>query len=88
MSDEKDRIILAFHPSETDHARNGHRWTIYNPALDNPYAVENASEKLNQAIDAIDPHDYERRGNEFWIRLDWETAVDDDKELKRLEADT
>lgn len=75
-TDQPDQIILAFSPSNADHATDGHRWSLYNPSLENPYAVPESDEKLSQAVGRIDPHEYELEEDEHWIRLDWQSVMD------------
>ena len=75
-----ETLIVAFAPSDADYASNGHCWTLYNPDLDNPYAVEDADEKLREAVEKIDPHAYELADCEHWIRLDWQSVLDGDPE--------
>lgn len=82
-TERPDRIILAFSPSDADHATEGHVWSLYNPSLDDPYTVENTDEKISQALDRIDPRDYTLGEDEHWIRLDWRSIMDGDPERLR-----
>lgn len=80
MNDAPDRVILAFAPSSADYATDGHRWSLYNPSLENPYTVENTDQRLTDAIERIDPHDYELADGERWVHLDWESVMDGEPE--------
>jgi hypothetical protein len=84
MSDEPDRVILAFTPSDADHATDGHLWSLYNQALNNPYSVPDADEKLNRAQEKINPHGFDLRDWERWIRVDYNSVLEGDPE--RLEV--
>lgn len=83
--DRPDRVILAFAPSDADHTTDGHLWSLYNPSLENAYAVADADEKIQRARDEFDPHDYDLQGEESWIRLDWQSVVDGDPERVYVE---
>lgn len=69
-------VIVAFKPSKSEHATNEHIWSLYDPALDNPYAVENSNEKLDKATTHIDPHNYTLTDTEHWIHIDYSTITD------------
>ena len=85
-TEREDRVILAFTPSDADYATDGHRWSLYNPSLDNPYTVDDTDEKINAAKERLDPDEYSLRGRERWIRLDWRSVMDGDPERILVEA--
>lgn len=78
--DPPDHIVLAITPSDADHATDGYLWSLYNPALDNPYTVPDTTEKIQRARAALNPDAYELAADEHWIRFDWDSVVAGDPE--------
>ena len=69
-AEREDRVVLAFSPSDADHADDGYIWTLYNTALENPYSVANGDTKINNAVERINPNEYTLGENEHWVRFD------------------
>jgi hypothetical protein len=84
-SSERDQIIVAISPSDASYATDGYCGSVYNPSLDNPYAVPDSSEKLNQAFENLDLEEYDLGENENWLRFDWKSVVD--REPVQVEKD-
>jgi hypothetical protein len=84
-AEREDRVVLAFSPSDADHADDGYIWTLYNTALENPYSVANGDTKINNAVERINPNEYTLGENEHWVRFDWESVMNGDPQ--RLSPD-
>ena len=64
--------IFCFTPSDADYTLvDGYIVSFYDSELDNPYEVENADEKINECIEALDLDEHELRAGERWIRFDY-----------------
>lgn len=61
--------------------------TVYDPTKENPYDVQDAHRKMDEARDAlpksIDEHEY--RDSESWVRYDWQSLVRADMTPTRLD---
>ena len=66
---------------------NGHPVSVYDPELENPYAVENAAERVENALEALpkEPHEYDLHDGVRWVRFDYQSLVEDGREPVRLD---
>lgn len=65
---------FCFTPSDADYTLvDGYIVSFYDTELDNPYTAENADEKINECIDALNLDEHELREDEQWIRFDYKS---------------
>jgi hypothetical protein len=68
-----------FYQYDDEEMKNGYIYSIYNPETDSNRVPE-STEKMNKAARVIDPDNYERREDDCWIRLDYESIIEGEPE--------
>ncbi len=71
--------IFAYFKTDADWS-GGYGHSMYDPELENPYAVENADEKISRAKEELDLDEYECREGEHWIRFRYQSILEGEPE--------
>lgn len=78
--------IFAFCSASEEHfqyddeeMKDGYIYSIYDPETDSNRVPE-STEKMDKAARATDPDEYTRMGDDFWVRLDYESIIEGEPE--------